>query len=87
MRELTVRETEEVGGAVGIPGSAVGAACGAIGYLSGAATSGQFSWGGLATYTAGGAVSGFITGPIGATRAYFLSKASFGMGAVYGMGI
>jgi len=87
MRKLTVRETENVGGGWGVPGAAIGAVAGAAGYLGTSSTSGQFSWQNLAYNTIAGAVGGAISGPIGATRAYFLPKATFGMGAVYGFGI
>ena len=49
MRELTVRETENIRGGWGVPGAGVGALTGAAGYLGHASTSGGFSWGGLAS--------------------------------------
>ena len=87
MRKLTIRETENVGGGWGVPGAAIGAVASAAGYLGTSSTSGQFSWRNLAYNTVVGAVGGAIGGPMGATRAYFLPKATFGMGAVYGFGI
>ena len=84
MRELTVRETENIRGGWGVPGAGVGALTGAAGYLGHASTSGGFSWGGLARATVTGAVLGAIAGPAGAVRAYFLPRSAFGLGAVLG---
>ncbi len=87
MRVLTVQETEEVGGGALVPGAVVGASTGAMFYLYSAATSGQFSWGGLAFATGNGAGIGAIAGPVGITRVYFMSKAAAVGGAAYGIGI
>ena len=85
MRELTVRETEKVGGGWGVPGAIIGAATGAASYLGTTSTSGRFSWRNFAYNTAAGAVTGAIGGPMGVARAYFLPRAAFFMGAIYGL--
>ena len=85
MRELTVRETEEIAGGWGLPGAGIGAFTGAASYLGHASTSGQFSWGGLFQQTFTGAAIGAISGPVGAIRAYFMPRAAFGLGAVFGI--
>ena len=82
MRELTQNELSNVRGAWGVPGAGLGAFAGAAGYLGFAATSGTFSWGQLGVYTAGGALTGAIGGPVGVVRAYFMPRAAFGVGAV-----
>ena len=87
MRELTVRETEKVGGGWGIAGAAVGALTGAAGYLGVASTSGHFAWRELGYNVITGAVGGAIGGPLGAARAYFMPRAAFGMGAVFRLGV
>ena len=84
MRELTQNEVKGVTGAWGAPGAGLGAFAGAAGYLGYAATSGTFSWGQLGVYTAGGALTGAIGGPVGVVRAYFMPRAAFGVGAVAG---
>ncbi|QBL10376.1 MULTISPECIES: hypothetical protein [unclassified Rheinheimera] len=72
MQELTFEQVEEVNGAFGVPGMGLGAVIGAAGYLGSAATSGSFSWGGLAAATGTGAASGAIGGPIGSAAARYL---------------
>ncbi|MCY4564978.1 MAG: hypothetical protein OXE40_10940 [Gammaproteobacteria bacterium] len=85
MRELTVRETYNIYGGWGLAGGGVGALTGASGYLGRAATSGEFSWGGLAEATFMGGVLGAISGPAGAVRAYFMPRVGGGLGAVFGL--
>jgi hypothetical protein len=74
-RELSFDEMELVTG--GNPaGAAVGAAAGGLGYLGGAATSGEFSWGGFGTSIAAGGLAG---GTMGATAfgAYAAPRISY----------
>ena len=84
MRELSLREVEDVSGAVGPAGAATGAVIGAAGYLGGASTTGEFTWGGFFTATAVGAATGFVSGPMGAARAYVVQRLSFFGGAAVG---
>ena len=84
MKELTQNEVGNVRGAWGVSRAGLGAFAGAAGYLGYAATSGTFSWGQLGVYTAGGALTGAIGGPVGVVRAYFMPRAAFGVGAVAG---
>ena len=70
MKELTQNEVGNVRGAWGVSRAGLGALAGAAGYLGYAATSGTFSWGQLGVYTAGGALTGAIGGPVGVVRAY-----------------
>jgi len=84
MRELSQSEIRQVSGAWGVPGAGLGALTGGAGYLGHAATSGQFSWGGLGQNMAIGALLGGIGGPVGAVRAYFMPRAAFGAGAFTG---
>ena len=72
MRELNVKEIQEANGGFGPAGAGLGAVIGAAGYLGSAATSGNFSWGGLGAATAAGGLSGAVGGPIGSAAARFL---------------
>ncbi|MBL53535.1 MULTISPECIES: class IIb bacteriocin, lactobin A/cerein 7B family [Marisediminitalea] len=82
MRELNKLELEEVNGGFGPAGAGFGALVGAVGYLGGASTSGNFSWGGLASATGAGALSGFVGGPVTSSVArFFLPRISFFGGA------
>lgn len=61
LRELSPEETDQVNG--GNPaGAAVGAAAGGLGYLGGAAISGEFSWGGFGTSVLAGGLGGATMG-------------------------
>ena len=85
MQELKFEELEEVNGGVGLPGAGLGALTGAAAYLGSAATSGDFSWGGLGAATATGAASGAIGGPVGSAAArYLLPRVAFIGGASEG---
>ncbi len=85
MQEISIESTKQVNGGFGPAGAGFGAIVGAAGYLGGAATSGNFSWGGLASATAGGAISGAVGGPVGSTIArYVLPRVSFATGAATG---
>ena len=87
MRELNSQEIKVVSGSFGPPGAAFGAFVGAAGYLGGAATSGSFSWSGLGWHVAGGAVSGFIGGPVASAAVrYALPRVAFASGAASGIG-
>lgn len=82
MRALNVFELKEVNGGFGPAGAGFGAFVGALGYLGGASTSGNFSWGGLASATGAGALSGFVGGPVTSSVArFFLPRISFYGGA------
>ena len=61
LRELSLDEAELVTG--GNPaGAVVGAAAGGLGYLGGAAVSGEFSWGGFGTSVLAGGLGGATMG-------------------------
>ena len=86
MQELTFEQVEEVSGAVGIPGSIVGAVAGGISYLASAATSGSGSLGGFAIAVGAGAAGGFVTGgAVSVARAYAATKVAFAGGAAAGL--
>ena len=83
MLELNVVEIEEVNGGFGPAGAGFGALVGAAGYLGAASTSGSFSWSGLGTATFGGAVGGFLGGPVASAAARFvIPRVAFVTGAV-----
>jgi len=85
MQELKFEQVEDVNGAFGLPGAGLGALAGAAGYLGSAATSGSFSWGGLAAATGTGAATGAIGGPVGSAVArYFIPRVAAAGGAVTG---
>jgi len=84
MRELNFNEIEEVSGGWGLPGAFVGGLSGGAGYLGNAASSGSFSWSGLGGSIGTGSILGAISDPIGAARAYFLPRASLGLGFLSG---
>lgn len=75
IRELTLEELDEISGGNPI-GAAVGAASGALGYISSSTVSGGFSLGGLALSTGIGATVGAL-GPVSAMYAYVAPRASF----------
>lgn len=81
MQELTFEQVEEVAGGVGPLG---GAALGGGAYLVNAATTGSFSWGGLAgSMVAGGITSGMSAlagGGFAATGIWGISGAAAGGG-------
>lgn len=82
MRELNVKQIQEVNGGFGPSGAGLGAVIGAAGYLGSAATSGNFSWGGFGAATAAGGLSGFVGNPVGSAAArYLLPRISFMGGA------
>ncbi len=85
MRELTVRETEEIAGGWGLPGAGIGGGTGAAIYLGHASTSGVFTWRGFGRAIFEGAALGAISGPVGVIRAYFLPRAGFVLGAGFGL--
>lgn len=84
MRNLVEAEMIQVSGGWGHAGAAVGAASGAAGYLGQASTSGQFSWGALASATVTGAGLGAIGGPVGARTAYLAPRIAAAGGAIGG---
>lgn len=85
MEKLTAYEVERISGGVGPVGSAFGALTGAAGYLGQASTSGNFSWGGLATATGTGAATGFVGGaPASAAARYLIPRITAAGGAVGG---
>lgn len=85
MKELNKNDLEKINGGVGPAGAAFGAFTGAVGYLGGAATSGNFSVGGLVSSTVGGAITGFIGGPVTSAMARYLIPRVAGItGAVTG---
>lgn len=85
MRELNTREIHEVSGAVGPIGAAFGGVTGAAGYLGNAATSGNFSWGGLGIATGTGAATGAIGGaPVSAAVRYAIPRITAAGGALQG---
>lgn len=85
MRELNIEEVEEVSGGFGPAGAAFGGVTGAAGYLGNAATSGNFSWSGLATATGTGAATGAVGGaPASAAARYVIPRITAGGGALQG---
>ncbi len=86
IKELTINETMEVGAGIGWPGAAAGGIYGGLGYLGGAAVSGDFNWGSFGTSIAGGAAMGAIGGPIGSAAGRYLApRVSFATGAITGL--
>ncbi|MFZ7159413.1 hypothetical protein C3007_10025 [Avibacterium gallinarum] len=59
---------------------------GGLGYLGNSAISGHFTWSGLGTSIAAGAVSGIIGGPMASTAAKYLApRVGFLSGAAIGI--
>ena len=87
MRELNSQEIKTVSGSFGPPGAAFGGFVAGAGYLGSAATSGSFSWSGFGWTVAGGAVAGFIGGPVASAAVrYALPRVAFASGAASGIG-
>ena len=93
MRELTVRETQEVGGGVApvaaaaavIGGrAAFGAYVGGISYAATAATSGNWSWRQFGQAVTVGAITG-AGAPLGAVGRYVVSRGAFYSSAAWGI--
>ena len=76
-----------VSGSFGPPGAAFGGVVAGAGYLGSDATSGSFSWSGFGWSVAGGALSGFIGGPVASAAVRFaLPRVAFAAGAAGGIG-
>jgi len=87
MRELNSQEIKTVSGSFGPPGAAFGGFVAGAGYLGSAATSGSFSWSGFGWAVTGGALSGFIGGPVASAVVRFaLPRVAFATGAASGIG-
>ena len=83
-KAITNQEMKDTQGAFGVPGAVAGAGIGAWGYLGTAAGTGNFSWKGLAVTTAGGAVVGAVTGPVGIARYYTGARVAGAVGFLSG---
>lgn len=78
---LTEQEVAQVGGGFGFPGAALGAFAGGAGYLGGVAGGGRFSFSGLGSAVAFGALGGAMGGGIAsAAMRYAMPRVSFGQG-------
>lgn len=68
---LTEQEVAQVGGGFGAPGAVIGAFAGGAGYLGGVAGGGRFSFSGLGSAVAFGALGGAMGGGIASAAMRF----------------